>query len=137
MPARARLVAILVAGSALLAPLTVTGHPPLRRHRLMLPAPQLPTALAVDEIEYKLTPSEPVVAAGKVTVHVYNRGQDDHNIVFYDSKGAEHTVYLRPGASGTLSANLAPGHYRFICSLFAGTPQSHELLGMHFELTVK
>jgi len=32
---------------------------------------------------------------------------------------------------------LTPGRYKLFCSLQAGTPQSHELLGMRFVLTVR
>ena len=84
-----------------------------------------------------MRPSQLVVAAGTVTVHAYNRGMDDHNIFFYDAQGVAHTAPIAPGKSATVTADLAPGTYHFVCSLFAGTPQSHEALGMHFELTVK
>ena len=62
---------------------------------------------------------------------------DDHNIVFFDATGNADIEPLKPGAATTLTANLAPGTYHVFCSLFAGTPESHEALGMHFVLTVK
>jgi len=111
------------------------GH--LRRHRIFLPPPELPSQLAVDEAEYTMRPSQLVVAAGEVTINAYNRGMDDHDVQFTDSQGQVHLVFLHSGDKGVLKANLTPGTYHFICSLFAGTPQSHEALGMHFDLTVK
>jgi plastocyanin len=134
-----RLLALVVAGLvgvSLAAGVADAGRADVR-HRLTLPPPDLPHALAVDEAEYTMIPSENVVAAGQITVHAYNRGQDDHDVLFYDAKGNAHTVLLHPGTSGTLTADLKPGTYKFVCSLFAGTPQSHEALGMHFVLTVK
>ncbi len=125
-------IAPAVAGSA-------TRHPKpgTRIHRVVLPAPDLPSSLAIDENEYTLRPSQTVVAAGLVTVNVYNRGMDDHDVLFYDAKGAAHEVLVPSLHSDKLSATLAPGTYKFVCSLFAGTPESHEALGMHFVLTVK
>jgi len=108
-----------------------------RRHRLFVPPPILPSSLAVDETEYTMRPSQPVVAAGAVTFHAYNRGMDDHNIAFVDSSGQAHVELMKPGSSATITANLAPGTYHVFCSLFAGTPESHEALGMHFELKVQ
>jgi plastocyanin len=108
-----------------------------RRHRLFLPPPELPSSLAVDETEYTMRPSQLVVAAGDVTFHAYNRGMDDHNIAFVDSNGIAFVEPLKPGGSTTITADLAPGTYHVFCSLFAGTPESHEALGMHFELTVQ
>jgi plastocyanin len=136
MRRRATLVAVAVITLALASPAADAGSNG-RRHRLFLPPPELPSTVAVDEAEYTMRPSHDVVAAGPVTVNAYNRGMDDHDVLFYDSTGAAHTAYLHPGTSATLTANLKPGKYTFVCSLFAGTPQSHEALGMHFVLTVK
>jgi uncharacterized cupredoxin-like copper-binding protein len=47
------------------------------------------------------------------------------------------TVFLTPGSSGTITARLRPGRYQLICSLFAGTPQSHYARGMHAWITVR
>ena len=33
--------------------------------------------------------------------------------------------------------NLAPGRYKLYCSLFAGTPSSHEVFGMVTYITAK
>jgi hypothetical protein len=124
-------VAILVVGLA--APLSSDA----RRHRLHFPVPSLPSSLSVDEQEWSITPSHTVVATGTVTFHDYNRGMDAHNLTIAGPNGVEGVVSVQPGQSGTLVAHLRPGTYLLYCSLFAGTPQSHEMLGMHTLLTVR
>jgi uncharacterized cupredoxin-like copper-binding protein len=104
-----------------------------RQHRLHVPPPPaatLPSSLAVDETEYKLRPSQIVLAAGQVRINVYNRGMDDHDLTIVDASGVAQQLAVKPGESGTLVVALAPGSYRLFCSLFAGTPESHEALGM-------
>ena len=108
-----------------------------RRHRIRLPEPQLPSGLTVDETEFALRPSKTVVAAGTVRLRVYNRGEDDHNLVVHESDGTPHIVSLRPAEAGTISVRLAPGSYTLVCNLFAGTPDSHEAKGMTTTLTVR
>ncbi len=102
-----------------------------RIHRLQLPPPPpLPTATAVDETEWSVRPAQRVLAAGDVRLRVYNRGEDDHDLVLVDSDGLTHKVDLAPGETQTIRARLAPGTHRLYCSLFAGTPESHEAKGM-------
>jgi hypothetical protein len=124
-------LAALAAGS--LAP----GAGAERHHRLRVPPPELARALTVDESEWALRPSKTLVAAGPVRLRVYNRGQDDHNLVITDRDGVPQTVLLKPGESGTIVAQLRPGTYALVCSLFAGTPESHEALGMRTVLRVR
>ena len=108
------------------------------RHRLFVPPPELPSSLAVDETEYTMRPSQLVVAAGvgdrstpttAAWTTTTSRSSTPH--------GNAHVEPLKPGGSTTITADLAPGTYHVFCSLFAGTPESHEALGMHFELTVR
>lgn len=108
-----------------------------RRHRLRLPAAELPRALTVDEFEWGMRASKTLVAAGLVRIRAYNRGEDDHNVLLTASDGTPHLVDLKPGEAGTISARLRPGTYTIICSLFAGTPDSHEDRGMKFTLRVR
>jgi len=151
--ARRLVVGLLLLALALAA--VAVAAPSHYRHRLHLPPPPrartapptpappttttgaLPTSLSVDEVEYRLSPSHVAVAAGPVTIRAYNRGMDDHDLTLVDQDGQVFRVYLKPGESGTLAPTLAPGDYTVICSLFAGTPQSHEALGMHFVLQVR
>jgi plastocyanin len=108
-----------------------------RKRRLHLPTPPLAHSLSVDAIEWALRPSKVTVAAGPVRIHFYNRGEDAHNLTVVDGSGVAHVLLLQPGADGVITPSLAPGHYHFFCSLFAGTPQSHETRGMWFNLNVQ
>ena len=108
-----------------------------RRHRIRLPEAQLPSGLTVDETEFALRPSKTIVAAGTVRVRVYNRGEDDHNLVVHERDGTPHIVSLRPAEAGTISVRLTAGTYTLVCNLFAGTPDSHEAKGMTTTLTVR
>ena len=84
-----------------------------RVHRLVLPPPPpLPTSLAVDEDEWTVIPSQRVVAAGPVTLRVYNRGMDDHDLSLVDATGALQQVYLAPGGSAEIRATLTPGDWK-------------------------
>ncbi len=110
-----------------------------RKHRLQIPPrPAFPRALSVDETEYQLNPSRTVVSSGRVRINVYNRGMDDHDLVVYDAAGTTlGASVLLPGAADELFVTLPAGDYRVVCSLFAGTPVSHEALGMSFTLTAQ
>jgi hypothetical protein len=110
-----------------------------RKHRLKLPPrPAFPRALSVDETEFSLGPSRTLVSSGVVRISVYNRGQDDHDLVVYDQAGTQlGKSFLLPGASDQIVVTLPAGSYRVVCSLFAGTPIAHETLGMRFTLRVQ
>jgi plastocyanin len=125
--------AVGVVGLALLMPLNGDA----RRHRLHLPLPPLPNTLSVDEQEWSITPSHTVVSAGRVTFHDYDRGMDAHNLTIAGGDGPLGAVSVQPGEGGTLVANLKPGTYTLYCSLFAGTPESHYMKGMHTTITVR
>jgi plastocyanin len=128
-------LAVVGVGIAAVAPPPVARH-----HRLHVPPPPtpvLPSSLAVDEAEYTLRPSQIVVAAGQVKINVYNRGMDDHDLTVVDGNGATQQVGVKPGTSATLIVALKPGTYRLYCSLFEGTPESHDALGMHSTIDVR
>ena len=141
--ARRRLLAVsalvaLTATSAGLAAAPLEAVP--RHHRLHVPpppVPALPSSLAVDETEYTVRPSQILLAAGNVTFNVYNRGMDDHDLTVVDGNGVTQQVPVKPGQSGQLIVALKPGSYKIYCSLFAGTPESHDALGMHSTIEVK
>jgi plastocyanin len=138
MIARGLAVSLAVVAAAGSATGTIT-----RKHRLLLPTPPLPRSLTVDESEYVVVPSERVVGAGSVTFQVYDRGQDAHNLTIQGpvtSSGAGRIrgqVSMQSGGAATIVAKLPPGTYKLYCSLFAGTPQSHEMLGMLALITVR
>ncbi|MGD9694143.1 MAG: hypothetical protein AB7V42_00595 [Thermoleophilia bacterium] len=137
MSPRARIAALLIV-VAMAAAATAVAAP--RLHRTKLPPPPgaaLPTSLAVDEREWAVIPSKRTVAAGPVTIRVYNRGMDDHDLSLIDAAGTLHRVYLEPGHSDVVTASLTPGVWRLWCSLFEGTPASHAALGMETTIEVR
>jgi plastocyanin len=126
-------LSIAATTAAVAAPLVPSGPP----HRLHRPPPALSNSLTVDEQEWSIIPSHKVVAAGNVKFQVYNRGMDEHNLTIKSAGRINGAVWVQSGQSSTLDVNLRPGTYLLYCSMFAGTPQSHEMLGMHTVLTVR
>ena len=137
MNLRARAAVLLGAASLLCAGAATASAP--RPHRLRVPPrPAFPRALSIDESEFTLGPSRTVVSSGRVRLNVYNRGMDDHDVTVYDAAGGElGKALLQPSASDQIVVTLPAGDYRVVCSLFAGTPVSHEAYGMRFTLRVQ
>ncbi len=138
MARRPTLLALLLL--ALAAAPGVAGSAGERFHRLHVPpAPVsvLPQSLAVDEFEWGMRGSHLEVKAGRVRIHVYNRGMDDHDLTLVDAHGQVQSVPLGSGADAVLEADVAAGPVRLYCSLFAGTPDSHIAKGMVFDLTAR
>jgi len=138
MARRPTLLALLLL--ALAAAPGVAGSTGERFHRLHLPPPPtsaLPQSLAIDEFEYGIRGSHLEVAAGPLLIHVYNRGQDAHDLTLVNANGQVQSVPVASGADAVLKVNVASGPVQLYCSLFAGTPDSHEAKGMLFNLTVK
>jgi hypothetical protein len=111
-----------------------------RVHRPHLPpsaAPELANSLAVDEFEFFLRPSKVLVAAGVVRMNIYNRGEDDHNLVVVAADGTEYRTDVASREAGRIEPVLTAGHYEVFCDLFAGTADSHYDLGMVFEIEVR
>jgi len=131
-----RRAAAALAACALLAAL-LAATATARRHRLHRPPTNLPHNLTVDEREWVVQPSETVVASGLIHLQAYNRGMDNHDVQLIGPSGIINTVFLSPGASGSIAVRLPPGRYQLICSLFGGTPESHYARGMHAWLTVR
>ncbi|HSS56884.1 MAG TPA: hypothetical protein VLK59_02660 [Solirubrobacteraceae bacterium] len=125
---------------ALAAAPGVAGPAGERVHRLHVPPPlaqAVPHSIALDEFEWGMRGTHLEVAAGRLQIHVYNRGMDDHDLAVVDAQGVLHTVPLASGADAVLDVNVAAGPVKLFCSLFAGTPDSHEDKGMVFNVTAK
>ena len=92
------------------------------------------STIKISETEYKLTPSNPSVKAGKVSFEVTNDGQKVHSLEVEGSGvEAELEPELAPGESGTLTADVSkPGTYELYCPV-----DDHKDLGMEGTLTVK
>jgi hypothetical protein len=138
MVRRPTLLALLVL--ALAAAPGVAGSAGERLHRLHIPPPParvLPQSIALDEFEWGIRGTHLEIAAGQLRIHVYNRGMDDHDLAVVDASGVLHTVPLASGADAVLDVDVAAGPVKLFCSLFAGTPDSHEAKGMVFNVTAK
>ena len=138
MARRPALLALLVL--ALAAAPGAAGSAGERFHRLHVPpplAPVLPQSIALDEFEWGIRGTHLEIAAGQLRIHVYNRGMDDHDLAVVDAQGVLHTVPLASGADAVLDVDVAAGPVKLFCSLFAGTPDSHEAKGMVFNVTAK
>jgi hypothetical protein len=135
-----RRIRLAVAGAAFLAaPVAVL---PLaadaRSHRTHQPPPnvKLWRSMAINETEWAVRPGHLNFAAGTVRIHVYNQGMDDHDLTIADAAGhivASRGVLAKNGSKAgeaVFAVKLKPGRYRVYCSLFAGTADSHEVLGM-------
>ena len=79
------------------------------------------------------------VAAGAVRIHVYNRGMDDHDLAVVDAHGQCCTRVPLVLGRRCRARRRRRGRARckLFCSLFAGTPDSHEAKGMVFDLTAR
>jgi len=129
-----------VAGAAVLAapaavlPLAAQA----RSHRTHRPPPNVTLwrSMAVNESEWKLRPGHLNFAAGAIRIHVYNQGMDDHDLTIADRAGRiidARAVVAKIGTKSgqaVFTVRLKPGRYKLYCSLFAGTPDSHEERGM-------
>ena len=131
---------VCVAGAAILAapaavlPLAAQA----RSHRTHRPPPNVTLwrSMAVNESEWKLRPGHLNFAAGAIRIHVYNQGMDDHDLTIADRAGRiidARAVVAKIGTKSgqaVFTVRLKPGRYKLYCSLFAGTPDSHEERGM-------
>jgi plastocyanin len=107
---------------------------------LALPAAaRAPARMLVIAQEWSLTLSRGSVPAGALTVQLYNRGQDAHNLNIRRLGSHGHQVGPTQRVSLTQSGeltqatwDLAPGRYELFCSL-----PGHAKLGMRAYLVVR
>ena len=90
--------------------------------------------LRVTAREYKFDPKSIVVTGGgRLRVSLANRGKLAHNLrVMEGDRNVGGTNTFQGGRTQTAEVELAPGRYRFIC-----TVGSHEELGMEGTLEVR
>jgi len=129
-----------VAGAAVLAApaavLPLAAQARSRRTHRPPPNVTLWRSIAVNESEWKLRPGHLNFAAGAIRIHVYNQGMDDHDLTIADRAGRiidARAVVAKIGTKSgqaVFTVRLKPGRYKLYCSLFAGTPDSHEERGM-------
>jgi uncharacterized cupredoxin-like copper-binding protein len=98
--------------------------------------------------EFKVTPDERQVKAGRVTFDVRNAGKEGHELVLLRTDKPAGTLGhgkrvpetgkageagdVPAGKSKKVSIKLAPGHYALICNL-----PGHYAAGMRRDLTVR
>jgi uncharacterized cupredoxin-like copper-binding protein len=95
-----------------------------------------PSRLLVAGKEYDLTLSRSRVAAGRVTIQLLNRGEDDHDLRLRRVTSKSGAPVARwaltsPGEVTDLTVRLSRGRYRLWCSL-----PGHRELGMRATLRV-
>jgi plastocyanin len=122
------------------APITPPPPPPVTPAPTGSPAAELATpdatsameeTVAVSLMEFAIDmPSE--LPAGPTTFEITNDGTIEHNFEV-EGQGIEEELpeNLAPGATGTLTVDLAPGTYEVYCPV-----GNHEDEGMRLELTV-
>jgi plastocyanin len=93
--------------------------------------PESSAVINAQATEFSLTLDKMEVAAGRTTFVVENRGSAAHHFVIRGNGLEETTAEIEPGASATLTVDLEPGSYSYLC-----TVGSHDLLGMRGTLTV-
>jgi hypothetical protein len=98
-----------------------------------------PSRMLVYAQEWSLYASRASVPAGRVTVQLWNRGEDPHDLrirrLSHSGRMVGPTQAVRKTGSGTLrqaSWRLRPGRYELYCSL-----PGHLRRGMHMRLTVR
>jgi uncharacterized cupredoxin-like copper-binding protein len=86
-------------------------------------------SVAAKEFAFALDPSQ--AKAGGVTFAVTNSGATQHDFKITGNGVEQKTPLLEPGKSASLTVDLRPGTYTYIC-----TVPGHEALGMKGSFTV-
>ena len=128
-----RRAALLMTVALVLLALTTTG---------LLASPvqaRAPARMLVTAREWSLTLSRGTTPAGVLTVQLYDRGQDAHNLNIRRLDRhrrkvgrAQKVVLTQSGGLSQAAWHLAPGRYELYCSL-----PGHERAGMRAFLTVR
>ena len=133
MTGRARLLTLVGAVAALAAPAAGFGGSAAAAHPTAAPS-----RLLVYAQEWALWPSRTRIAAGAVSVQLWNRGQDPHDLRIQrlrDGRPGGRVQGVATVTSGQIadaSWRLQPGTYELYCSL-AG----HAHAGMRTRLVVR
>ena len=89
------------------------------------------SAVAIAASEFKFTPSDVDVKAGRVTFRLRNDGGAPHALEIEGQGIEEETKVIQGGQAATLSLNLKPGKYEMYCPV-----GNHRSMGMEGEVTV-
>jgi uncharacterized cupredoxin-like copper-binding protein len=86
--------------------------------------------------EWSIRVSKSPIRAGRTTFHAMNEGKYQHAVEI-EGNGQEWKVDpIRPGGTGTLSADLTPGTYKVYCPI-VDTHGNHQERGMSTTLVVQ
>jgi plastocyanin len=87
-------------------------------------------AVSATDFAFAFDPAE--VPSGLVTFNIKNDGATVHDFAIQGKGVDEKTTYLQAGREASLTVDLAPGTYDYLC-----TVPTHKELGMLGTLTVK
>jgi hypothetical protein len=118
-------LALLLAAS--LVPAATAG----RRRTTLPPPPHLPQSSEVDRVLGLDDLARRRLGQGLIRLTVRNRGEDDHDLTILAGSRVVESVFVAPGATGTIRALLAPGRYRLVCTI-----ADHRALGMETILRI-
>lgn len=88
-------------------------------------APAADGTITVEAKEFSFSLSASETRAGEVTFEVQNTGTMPHDFAIRGDGVDEATAQIDPGQSATLTVQLEPGTYTYICTI-----PGHEQLGM-------
>ena len=93
-----------------------------------------PARMLVSADEWSLVRSRRRVAAGRLEIQLYNRGEDGHDLAArrVGGKRTSRIAETRPGQLGEATWRLKPGRYRLWCDL-----PGHRAAGMRASLRVQ
>jgi uncharacterized cupredoxin-like copper-binding protein len=92
------------------------------------------SAVTVGESEFKLSPTDATVKAGKVTITIKNTGSVTHALTLEKAGPGGKDVAsptLQPGQTKTLTVSLKAGRIEWYCPI-----DGHKSMGMDGHLTV-
>jgi len=86
--------------------------------------------------EWRVSPSETTLAAGPVTFHVMNEGQNQHGLEVQRGSDEWETGNIPAGGTGTVTVSLTPGTYTLYCPI-VDSHGNHRQMGMQATITVQ
>jgi plastocyanin len=89
--------------------------------------------LAIELDEFLISPQDVTAAPGRLTFRIANHGRLRHSFRLWGAGGEPVRVTtLYAGDEAVRTADLAPGEYRMVCTVF-----NHAELGMNGRLVVR
>ena len=105
---------------------TAAATPPTAGSSSACPNPRR-TTVSVNEFDFGFALSRASVPCGSITFNMTDTGAASHDFVIAGNTSAT----IRTGQSTTMTAELGPGTYRYVCDV-----HGHDALGMLGTLTV-